>query len=131
MSTPDEAPTSGPASASPARPRWLWPLFWVNVSTLILGGLGYVAGFIGEAGEAFILAMIFPQVWVSVVQPWLGALIGALVVAVSVIAAVPSGRRGASFGRRFFTALTMTGFVSVCLSTLASIVLLIWATTSL
>lgn len=122
--TPEDAPT-------PSRPRWLWPLFWVNVSTLVVGGMGFAAGFLGGAGEAFVLAMIFPQVWVSVVQPWLGALIGALVVAVSVVAAVPTGRRGASFGRRFFTALTMTGFVSVCLSTLTSIVLLVWAMTSL
>ena len=111
--------------AMPQRPRWVRPLTIVNF--VFVGISALVAIFIAFGWENFTVAMFFfPQVAMTLRTPAVGLFLAVRTLLSRAGEACPSTRRPRR-GTKFYTALTMCGFIINCLCLVAPFLVLLLA----
>ena len=111
--------------AMPQRPRWVRPLTIVNF--VFVGISALVAIFIAFGWENFTVAMFFfPQVAMTLRTPAVGLIVAFLTLLTCAIVAF-TAKRPRDRGKKFYTALTMCGFIINCLCLVAPFLVLLLA----
>ena len=111
--------------ATPRRPKWVRPLTIVNYVFLAISALVTILlafGFDNLAPAMF----FFPQIAMTIRAPAIGVIVAILTMLTCLVVAI-TAKPPHTRGDRFYTALTMCGFVINCLCLVAPFLVLLLA----